>query len=242
MGRRRRRVFHDGRAGVGDGRLRAGAARVGPTAGLLGAAGVDWGYSRDASTIVVLAVHADATAQRRDAMPVYFVPWLLAEHGMEYEDFVGQAVQVAAGYQVAGIASEVTGVGMAPTQLLTRALERDRRCAVTVLVPTHTTARLKEDAFGLLKLLVQQGRLLLPRHPELLKQLSNLVLEVSESGSVRIAVPDRLGHDDLAMGLCLAATFLDRLEGVTLPQDLLPEWTDEDEWALREQTRIGPDV
>ncbi len=63
---------------------------------------------------------------------------------------------------------------------------------------------MKETAFGMLKLWCQQGRLALPRHPALLAQLTALEFETTESGTVRIAVPERAGHDDLAMALCLA--------------------------------------
>lgn len=209
-----------------------------PRSGLLGVAGVDWGYARDASTLVVLAVDIDATRQRTDGRPVLFLPWLVAEHRMEYERFVELVVAAAAGYQLTALASEQNGVGMAPTQLLNRALLRDQRCAVTRLEPVHTTSRLKEDAFGMVKLLLQQGRLLLPRHPELLKQLANLSFEMTDGGSVRIAVPDARGHDDLAMGLCLAVTLLTEAEAMPLPQEL--DWSDEDEgW---QPVRIGPDL
>jgi hypothetical protein len=68
----------------------------------------------------------------------------------------------------------------------------------------HTDARLKEDAFGRIKALLQQGRLQLPRHPALLRQLSALEYEERDSCSLHIAVPDHVGHDDLAMALALA--------------------------------------
>jgi hypothetical protein len=69
----------------------------------------------------------------------------------------------------------------------------------------HTDARSKETAFGTLKFLMQQGRLFLPRHPVLLRQLSALEYAERDGGTIHIAVPERAGHDDLAMALCLAA-------------------------------------
>ena len=52
-----------------------------------------------------------------------------------------------------------------------------------------------------MKLLLQQGRLVLPRHPGLLRQLTALEFSITDSGSMRIAVPERSGHDDLVMAL-----------------------------------------
>jgi hypothetical protein len=52
-----------------------------------------------------------------------------------------------------------------------------------------------------LKVLFQQNRLVLPRHPGLLRQLSALEYETAEGGTVQIAVPGYRGHDDLAMAL-----------------------------------------
>ena len=47
----------------------------------------------------------------------------------------------------------------------------------------------------------------LPRHPGLLRQLSHLQYETTETGVTRISVHEAGGqHDDLAMALCLAAT------------------------------------
>jgi hypothetical protein len=48
-------------------------------------------------------------------------------------------------------------------------------------------------------------RLELPNYPPLLRQLRNLSFERLPAGGVRISVPERAGHDDLAMALCLAA-------------------------------------
>lgn len=73
-----------------------------------------------------------------------------------------------------------------------------------VVEPVATTAALKETAFGWARVLLSQGRLELPREPSLLKQLRALEFEQLPSGGLRIAVPERSGHDDVAMSLCLA--------------------------------------
>ena len=103
--------------------------------------------------------------------------------------------------------------------------------------PVATDLRLKESAYGWLKLLLQQGRLELPNHPPLLKQLRNLSFERLPSGGVRIHVPTHVGHDDLASALCLAAS---AVMGNDLPAPL-PEtvvelddlWDDRWEIAMR---------
>jgi hypothetical protein len=107
------------------------------------------------------------------------------------------------GYRLQPVVSEQNGVGAMPSQELAARLAAANRGVF--VQPVHTTVQLKEDAFGFIKLLLQQGRLDLPAHPGLLKQLAALEFALSESGGpVRIAVPERAGHDDLAMALALA--------------------------------------
>jgi hypothetical protein len=76
------------------------------------------------------------------------------------------------------------------------------------VAPAWTDARRKESGFSAIKLLLQQGRLVLPRHPVLIRQLAALERTTSEAGNVRIAVPDKAGHDDLAMALMQASSCL----------------------------------
>ena len=104
--------------------------------------------------------------------------------------------------------SELNGVGMMPSQeLVKRLAEGERWCPVECV---NTTARLKEDAFGWIKMLLQSGRLAVPEHPPLLRQLASLEYAQTEAGMMRISVPESRGHDDLAMGLALAASTLMR--------------------------------
>ena len=72
----------------------------------------------------------------------------------------------------------------------------------------YTTTRSKENAYGFVKMLLQEGRLDLPRHPALLKQLGALAFEELPAGGFRISVPSRLGHDDLAAALATAVSVL----------------------------------
>jgi len=109
-----------------------------------------------------------------------------------------------------------------PTQELQRLL-RGSAVQGCCLVPVTTTSASKEEAFGRLRILLQQGRLALPRHPRLLGQLSALEFEERESGTVRIEVPQRMGHDDLAMALALAAGVGDVASKAASARLLIPE-------------------
>ena len=177
-------------------------------------AGVDWGFARDASTLAVLAA-ADPPAAD-DGRPRYAVAWLLEHFAMRYTDFIDKVVAVASpygerGYAIQRVISECNGVGAMPSQELQARMAGAQRGAV--VEPVHTTSALKEDVFGFVKLLLQQGRLDLPRHPGLLKQLASLEYSLTEAGTVHIAVPERAGHDDLAMALGLATIPLMREDG-----------------------------
>ena len=62
----------------------------------------------------------------------------------------------------------------------------------------------KEGAFGTISVLLEQGRLALPRCPRLLGQLPAMEYEERSSVTVKIEVPPRVGHDDMQMALSLA--------------------------------------
>jgi hypothetical protein len=161
--------------------------------------GVDWGFSRDASTLVVLApVGRERAVEFGCDASALFLPYLSEGVGVRYGDWVDKVARVAGGYRFKRIVSECNGVGAMPSQ------ELAAKVGWRVVEPVHTTAALKEDAFGRIKVLLQQGRLILPRHPALLLQLNALEYEQSDSGVLKISVPERRGHDDLAMGLALA--------------------------------------
>jgi hypothetical protein len=207
-------------ADIGDGSPEAGFS-VARGAGLVG--GVDWGMARDASTVVlngpVGPEHPLAGEGR------FWVPVVLERFGGTYAGFIDEAVDLVRVSRFSGgverLVSELNGVGAMPTESLTtqlRALDRDvtdderrrRRFGMSTPPPrcvvegVHTTAQLKENLFGAAKMLFQQGRLLLPRHPSLLRQLQALEFEQQPSGSVSISVPERAGHDDVAMAFALS--------------------------------------
>ena len=109
-----------------------------------------------------------------------------------------------AGLQFGRVTPELNGVGAMPSAELERRLVEARAVQANQVEGVYMDTRLKESSFGCIKFLLQAGRLVLPRHPALLKQLSALEFQFTDGGSMHIAVPEPAGHDDLAMGLCLA--------------------------------------
>lgn len=174
-------------------------------------AGIDWGFSTDANALVLLSKDAEIQAARGVDGPVFLVTWCEERFATLYADWVDTVADAGnwryGGYRFEVVHSECNGVGAAPTQMLRRALVE--RGAGANVVDVNTTASTKENCFGALKLLAQQRRLAIPREATaLLRQLSNLGFETTDGGTVRIAVPEVAGHDDLAMALCLAASRL----------------------------------
>lgn len=176
--------------------------------------GIDWGMSRDANAVVYLAACGDTNLNREKFgdTPVFFVPWLEAHHRMPYAEFIDRLVDNARYFAINRYVSETNGVGQFPTQALQDKLQKgwyggaDTLQQLTWVSGVHTDTNRKSGGFGRIKGLLQQGRLVLPRHPDLLRQLHALTFEQTESGQFKISVPDNVGHDDLAMALLQACS------------------------------------
>lgn len=198
--------------------------------------GVDWGMARDANALTVVGAYAELDGRGR---PRFWVPWLEERFGMSYEAWIDRLEVVSRSFQFGVVTAETNGVGQMPSQVLARRLWEAH--GVDLVAPVSTTARLKEDLFGFAKLLIQQGRLVLPRHPSLLRQLGALEFSMGESGAMRIAVPERAGHDDVAMSFALALQPLMSGELVPVPaeqvvfaEDFFPELEDDFDY-MRDQ-------
>ena len=165
------------------------------------AGGIDWGMARDQNAVALVGVLEDLGLNGRQTR--LFVPWLEARHRWAWSDFIGELCTVALSYDVRVYASETNGVGAYPTEDLRDRLFMKHNLSTRV-AGVWTDVRRKQDGFGRIKSLLQSGRLVLPLHPELLKELRALEFEQLAGGSVRIAVPERAGHDDLAMALMQA--------------------------------------
>jgi hypothetical protein len=72
-------------------------------------------------------------------------------------------------------------------------------------IPVWTDARRKQSGYGTIKGMLQTGTLILPRFPDLLRELRGLEYTNLPSGMTRIAAGGR-GHDDLAMALMQAVS------------------------------------
>jgi hypothetical protein len=175
---------------------------VGPEDGhLLGGVigGVDWGFARDANALAVLGVRPEPDERGRSRL---WVPYVAERFAMAYDDWIDELVAAARGFSFQRLVCESNGVGAMPSLVLAKRFAEVGLADVVEAVTT--TAALKENAFGWAKVLLSQGRLELPQDPSLLRQLRGLEFERLASGGLRIAVPDRVGHDDVAMSLCLA--------------------------------------
>lgn len=189
--------------------------------------GVDWGMVNDAHALTVVAAEAGLDDRQRAR---FFVPYVEERFALGYDAWIDRLDELAGTFAFQALVAETNGVGQMPTQSLAKQLWTST--GRDVVVPEHTTSRTKEDLFGFAKLLMQQGRLKLPRHPSLLRQLGALEFAIGEGGVMRIAVPERAGHDDVAMSFALALRPLIGGElvpadyGVVTAEDLEPELDD----------------
>jgi hypothetical protein len=177
--------------------------------GQMVAGGIDWGLS-DANVLVLLAVLADGDLnnRRHPSEPVFFIPYLEERFRMPYGAFIDRVLDTAdtsaGGFYVRTLASETNGVGAYPSEALAAgATARGTRMTV---VKVHTDNRRKESGYGAIKGLLQAGRLVLPRHPSLLRQLAAMEFSTTDTGATRIQVPERSGHDDVADALMQAVS------------------------------------
>jgi hypothetical protein len=136
----------------------------------------------------------------------FFVPWYVSGHKWPYTQFIDEIVRTAGFYSMPVIASETNGVGQYPTTMLDEKIRE--RHGVSAVAPVVTDARRKQSGFGMIKGLLQTRRLVLPRDPELLKQLRSLEIDYTPQGTMRISVPERAGHDDVAMAFMQAVSAL----------------------------------
>jgi hypothetical protein len=106
----------------------------------------------------------------------------------------------------------------------------------TSVFRSNTTNKWKLSIFNMIRALLQRQQLLLPNEPELLKQLRGLQFEHLDGGSTRIAVPERLGHDDLVMALAAAISSVDMNAVRDWPYE---DMSDEQRLYARKSTGLG---
>ena len=184
-------------------------------------AGIDWGVSYDSNAIVTVAAMRDWGKNGDKRQPVYIVPWLQERRAgtVSYDQFIGEIAEASIqrrksrrvnGYHFGMVVAETNGVGQYPAEDLAKRLGANIVSEVVpvsrtweTMLPWTTTARNKQDAFGRVRGLLQAGRLVLPRHPELMRQLSHLRFTMAER-TLKIEADSPAVHDDLADALALA--------------------------------------
>lgn len=183
--------------------------RPGTAMGQWAVGGVDWGATQDANAVAVIGVLRDGDLN--DGLgfdePVFVLAWAAEKFGSMNawaRELAEVADPEAGGFDFRYLASEANGCGTGPTELLQEEVGK-RDVSRWRVKPVWTTNQRKQAGFGVMKLLLQQHRLVLPREPWLRRQLENLEYETSESGTVMISVPESKGHDDVAMATMQAS-------------------------------------
>lgn len=164
----------------------AGPARAG--------IGLDWGVSFDRSAAALFyRLPVAALNPDRELRPAFvLVPHVWpAKHPLSA--VVREVGELSA--PLSHVASETSGVGAMPTQELLSALKR--RGERILFTAVATTNQKKTAGYGCLLGLLEQGQLVLPRHPDLLRQLAGLRFEQGERGFTRIEPESPAIHDDV---------------------------------------------
>lgn len=171
------------------------------------AVGLDWGVSFDRSAAAVLyrlpLAHLNPDLEPRPRFVV--VP-----HVWPQKEPLGKVVGDVAtsNYLPRFIATETSGVGAMPSQELVTQVKATWPTEPPVPTCTWflvaTTNARKTAGYGCLLGLLESGQLILPRHPDLLRQLAGLRFEQGERAFTRIEAESAAVHDDVADALMLA--------------------------------------
>lgn len=100
------------------------------------------------------------------------------------------------------ISTETSGVGAGPSEELLRRLRGGPGHRTWNFVAT--TSAKKTAGYGTILGLLERRQLVLPRHPDMLRQLAGMRFEQGERGFVRIEAESPVTHDDVADALMLA--------------------------------------
>jgi hypothetical protein len=165
-------------------------------------AGLDWGVSFDRTALaMVYRTPCAVLNPGREARPTFVVFPKVWPAGASMNHCAREvaASPVAFSY----LATETNGVGAGPSDELGHALGRGPGRGLR-LHAVHTSNASKTASYGALLGLMENGQVVLPRHPDLLRQLAGLRIEQGERGFSRISAEDPATHDDVADALSLA--------------------------------------
>jgi hypothetical protein len=167
-----------------------------------GCVGVDWGVSFDRSAAAALfRLPVSAMNPEAEDLPRFVVLPHVWAAKMPLQSVVDEIVvkrDCFAWYSV-----ETTGVGAMPAQEVFRRVGRPGGPGAHVEMVATTSGK-KTFAYGVVLGLLERGQLVLPRHPDLLRQLAGLRFEQGERGFTRIEAESAAVHDDVADALMLA--------------------------------------
>lgn len=173
--------------------------------------GIDWACGGSDYTVACFLAKVDGdyldvwkrirpSNSHKDSMYAIFL--LDSWKNTIFEEVQRHIIDINDNFRIRNIYSEQNGVGAFPTQQL--ANQRVK------LEGIHTTNKTKADGYGTIKLLLQQKKLILPRDPELLRQLKNLRYEITKSKQVSISHSHHYPKDDYADALMLAVLALQK--------------------------------
>ncbi len=156
-------------------------------------AGVDWASRGSDATVIMFISVVDLD----DTIQIYVVPYFEAYRKTDYIEIINRIIELRSNFHIMKIISETNGIGDMPTQMLIK--------GGLNVEGLFTTAQSKINGYGRMKILMQSGQLILPREPELIKQLTNLRYTISESGaSMSIAHSKQYQKDDYCDALMFA--------------------------------------
>jgi hypothetical protein len=170
--------------------------------GPMPAVGVDWGVSFDRSAAVALyRLPVEQLNRDRDVLPRFVALPRIWPRSTPLSDVWKEITAVRARFAL--LSSETNGVGAGGSQELRRILAEKRR-SPKGWNPVHTTNDIKTAAYGAVLQLLEREQLVLPRDPDLLRQLAGLRFEQGERGFTRISAESAVVHDDVCDALALS--------------------------------------
>ena len=167
--------------------------------GMPATGGLDWGRRQDAHAVALAGLLDDFGVNGR---PVVIVPWVETSR-RTYAAQVDE-IETLAGLWDLTVFSETVGVGQAPTETLTTRLVRTR------VVDISTSQAIKEDNYGRVATLLSERSLVLPNHPEMLRQLGGVAATPTPLGRLRIGARTEALHDDIPDAVTIAVGMLPR--------------------------------